>query len=122
VDIELAMDVGDHHEDKDGTHDHKRRPPKAMTEPIASRTLLGIFLLAAPFVVLVIGQLFGLNPLAILTSIAGMLRLVSVREYGVLADQLILQVSHATCPGALTMIFRARSQMLTIFACHVFDP
>jgi hypothetical protein len=38
----------------------------------------------------VIDQLFGLNPLAVLTSIPGVLRLVPVREYVVFADEIIL--------------------------------
>src|SRR3954462_11698290 len=46
--------------------------------------------LPPPLVVLVIGQLFGLNPLAVLTSITGVLRLVPVREYVVFADEIIL--------------------------------
>jgi hypothetical protein len=76
----------------------------------------------ASLVVLVIDELFGLNPLAVLTAIAGMLRLVPVREYVVLADQIILQIGHAAGTGALAMIFRAWSQMLAIIACHVLDP
>jgi hypothetical protein len=46
--------------------------------------------LTSSFIVLVIDQLFGLNPLAVLTSIAGMLRLIPVREYVVFADEVIL--------------------------------
>src|SRR3954451_23072493 len=80
------------------------------------------FQLAAPFVVLVIGQLFGLNPLAVLTSISRMLRLVSVREHVVLADEVILQIGHAARAGAFAMIFGARSEMPAVVACHVLDP
>src|SRR3954463_8571748 len=77
---------------------------------------------AAPFVVLVIGQLFGLNPLAVLTSIARMLRLVSIRQHVVLANEIILQIGHAARPGTFAMIFGARSEMPAVVARHVLDP
>src|SRR3978361_1733219 len=66
-----------------------------------------------------ISQLLGLNPLAVLTPIARMLRLVPVREHVVLADQIVLHVGHGPGTPAFAMVFSARSQMLAVVSSHM---